>query len=65
MAIVSNRRIIPPAGAQGGEAGQLGANRVIRKDGHVEELISCDKTTMAPGDVFEILTPGGGAFGKA
>jgi 5-oxoprolinase (ATP-hydrolysing) len=65
MAIVSNRRTIPPSGAQGGGPGGVGRNRVIRRDGRIDELLSCDKTTMQPGDVFEILTPGGGGFGKA
>lgn len=65
MAIVSNRRKIAPNGAKGGEPGGLGANRVIRRDGTVDQLASCDKTTMMPGDAFEILTPGGGGFGRA
>lgn len=65
MAIVSNRRIVPPAGAQGGQSGAVGRNRVIRSDGQTEELSCCDKTTMRPGDAFEILTPGGGGFGMA
>jgi 5-oxoprolinase (ATP-hydrolysing) len=65
MAIVSSRRAIAPHGAKGGEPGGLGANRVIRRDGTVDLLASCDKTTMMPGDAFEILTPGGGGFGRA
>ncbi|MEQ1934489.1 MAG: hydantoinase B/oxoprolinase family protein, partial [Fimbriimonadaceae bacterium] len=64
MAIVANRRVIAPAGARGGEAGEVGAHRVIRKDGTITELKSCDMTSVRPGDVFEILTPGGGGFGQ-
>jgi 5-oxoprolinase (ATP-hydrolysing) len=64
MAIVANRRVIAPAGAGGGESGRLGAHRVIRSDGTVTELESCDMTSVRAGDVFEILTPGGGGFGR-
>jgi 5-oxoprolinase (ATP-hydrolysing) len=60
MAIVSNRRVIPPYGARGAGAASLGVNRVIRANGEVVTLKSCDRCTMNPGDAFEALTPGGG-----
>ncbi|CAN7295450.1 hydantoinase B/oxoprolinase family protein [Bosea sp. LjRoot237] len=63
MAIVSNRRLDGPAGAQGGQDGKPGRNRIVRSDGRIDELMSCDKSEMHAGDVFEILTPGGGGFG--
>jgi len=62
-AILSNNRIHPPFGANGGEPGALGRNRVERADGGVEELGHIGKTTMLPGDVFIIETPGGGGYG--
>lgn len=63
MAIVANRREIAPVGAKGGQAGAVGEHRVIRRNGTISNLISCDKTHMNVGDVFEILTPGGGGYG--
>ena len=36
---------------------------MFRDGGGVEELTSTDKRDLAPGDVLEIETPGGGGFG--
>jgi 5-oxoprolinase (ATP-hydrolysing) len=60
--ILSNRRVIPPFGLQGGEAGKLGKNYVERKDGKVEELGSTATVEMGKDDVFVIETPGGGGY---
>jgi 5-oxoprolinase (ATP-hydrolysing) len=49
----------------GGEAGEVGRNRVVRNDGSVEELRHIGQAEMKPGDVFEIHTPGGGGYGRA
>ena len=62
--ILANHRRIAPFGLRGGEAGQLGSNRVIRKNGAVEELPATASVDVAPGDDFVIETPGGGGFGK-
>ena len=62
--ILSNGRKVPAFGMAGGQAGALGINRVLRSDGAVEELGHIGQTQMAPGDVFEIHTPGGGGFGR-
>ena len=61
--ILSNGRKVPAFGMAGGQPGALGINRVIRADGAVEELDHIGQTQMAPGDIFEIHTPGGGGFG--
>ena len=63
--ILSNGRIYPAFGAMGGQAGALGINRVKRMNGEVEDLKHIGQVEMAPGDVFEIHTPGGGGFGAA
>ena len=63
--ILSNNRIVPPFGANGGEAGTCGRNLVIRADGRCEELGFVASVEMHPEDVFVIETPGGGGFGKA
>lgn len=61
--ILSNGRVHGAFGAAGGQAGQVGINRVVRGDGSVELLGHIGQTEMAAGDVFEILTPGGGGYG--
>ncbi|MFM2041966.1 MAG: hypothetical protein RLY86_542 [Pseudomonadota bacterium] len=63
-ALLANNRRIAPFGLEGGADGKPGAGRVIRTDGRVEELAATAKVAMAPGDVFEIETPGGGGFGN-
>lgn len=61
--ILSNGRIYPAFGMQGGQPGAVGINRVLRADGRVETLEHIGQTAMAAGDMFEIHTPGGGGFG--
>jgi 5-oxoprolinase (ATP-hydrolysing) len=62
--ILSNGRVHPAFGAAGGQPGQVGINRVVRGDGQVEELRHIGSAEMAPGDIFEIHTPGGGGYGE-
>jgi N-methylhydantoinase B len=61
--ILCSHRLISPFGLNNGEAGKVGRNLVIRKDGSQEELDSTATVEMKPGDVFVIETPGGGGFG--
>jgi 5-oxoprolinase (ATP-hydrolysing) len=63
--ILSNGRKHGAFGMAGGEDGQVGINRLVRADGKTEELEHIAQAEMAPGDVFEIHTPGGGGYGKA
>ncbi len=63
--ILSNGRVHGAFGVAGGQAGQVGINRVLRADGTVEELAHIGQAQMHAGDVFEISTPGGGGFGRA
>jgi len=63
--ILSDHRRVAPFGVNGGEAGQVGRNYVVRSDGSVDELAGADSTEMHPGDVFVIETPGGGGFGSS
>ncbi len=64
-AIVSGHRRVPPYGVAGGEAGEVGRNRVERVDGTIDELGGTDMAEMNTGDVFVIETPGGGGYGTA
>ncbi|MBW4618682.1 MAG: hydantoinase B/oxoprolinase family protein [Cyanosarcina radialis HA8281-LM2] len=60
--ILSNCRLVPPFGLQGGESGAVGRNYVDRTDGTVEELGSTATVEMNLGDAFVIETPGGGGY---
>ncbi len=62
-AILSNHRVIPPFGLNGGSDGAVGKNYVQRSDGTVEKLDSTGAVKMYPGDMFIIETPGGGGYG--
>ncbi|MBZ9649354.1 hydantoinase B/oxoprolinase family protein [Sphingobium sp. 3R8] len=63
--ILSNRRIVPPFGLDGGAPGDVGRNRVERADGSVEPLGPTATASLRAGDAFVIETPGGGGFGDA
>jgi len=63
--ILSNGRHHGAFGMAGGAPGAVGINRVLRADGRIEELDHIGEAEMAPGDVFEIITPGGGGYGEA
>jgi N-methylhydantoinase B len=63
ISLLTERRARGPAGAEGGAAGEPGANVLITKDG---ERVLPSKITFraARGDVLSIRSPGGGGFGK-
>ncbi len=61
--ILSNGRIVPSFGIEGGHPGAVGVNRVERADGRIEPLGHIGSVEMRPGDVFVIETPGGGGAG--
>lgn len=64
VTILSERRLFPPYGLQGGESGQLGRNVLIR-DGEEHTLAGKTTFSVSEGDVVQIETPGGGGFGKS
>jgi 5-oxoprolinase (ATP-hydrolysing) len=47
----------------GGSAGDVGINRVVRKDGTQQDVPHIAQVEMQEGDIFEIHTPGGGGYG--
>ncbi|HHP7230474.1 MAG TPA: hydantoinase B/oxoprolinase family protein [Xenococcaceae cyanobacterium] len=61
--ILSSSRINTPFGLKGGEAGKVGKNYIIRKNGSKEQLDSTAMIAIQPGDTFVIETPGGGGYG--
>jgi len=62
-AILSNHRVVPPRGINGGCDGKTGHNHVQRVDGSTTELASCDRVEVNAGDVMIVQTPGGGGNG--
>jgi 5-oxoprolinase (ATP-hydrolysing) len=63
VAILANSRKIAPFGMEGGRPGRVGRTAILRAGGKIEELGSCAKTEVRPGDAILIETPGGGGFG--
>ena len=62
--ILSNGRVVPAFGGDGGQAGALGINRIERADGRTELLGHIGSVELQPGDQFVIETPGGGGWGR-
>jgi 5-oxoprolinase (ATP-hydrolysing) len=62
-ALLSSRRVNVPRGIAGGGDALPGRQRLITAQGAVTDLTGCFSVTVAPGDVIEIETPGGGGFG--
>lgn len=64
VAILSERRVFPPYGLAGGQAGEKGENIFIRKDGRRLNLGGKNEIRAEAGDAIRICTPGGGGFAK-
>ncbi|MEJ1161154.1 hydantoinase B/oxoprolinase family protein [Prosthecomicrobium sp. N25] len=64
-AVLSGHRRVRPFGMAGGEPGELGANLVRRKDGHVDDLGGCGQTILEPGEAITVVTPTAGGYGRA
>ncbi len=64
VAILSERRVFPPYGLAGGEAGSRGENIFIRRDGHRLNLGGKNEIRARAGDSIRICTPGGGGYGS-
>ncbi|MDQ7781493.1 MAG: hydantoinase B/oxoprolinase family protein [Desulfomonilaceae bacterium] len=64
VAMITERRKIPPYGLAGGSPGKTGKNVVIRADGSRVELPSKVSFHAEPGDVVSMCTPGGGGWGS-
>jgi N-methylhydantoinase B/oxoprolinase/acetone carboxylase alpha subunit len=64
LTIISERRKFPPYGLEGGCAGAVGRNTLIRK-GREMVLGSKINLRVEPGDVLRVETPGGGGYGRA
>ena len=63
VSLLSGHRRIAPFGLAGGEPGAVGSNRLQRRDGSIETLGGVAATSVEPGDLLTIETPGGGGYG--
>jgi N-methylhydantoinase B len=63
VTMLSERRIVPPWGLAGGDAGAVGRNLLIHADGHTEELPSKFTRYLEAGTRLRVETPGGGGWG--
>jgi N-methylhydantoinase B/oxoprolinase/acetone carboxylase alpha subunit len=63
ITLMSERRLRPPYGLQGGQAGQPGRNTLLRQ-GKSTDLPGKVTLELQPGDCLQIETPGGGGWGS-
>ncbi|ELU03957.1 hypothetical protein CAPTEDRAFT_57981, partial [Capitella teleta] len=63
LSVLTERRVMRPYGLEGGEEGHCGLNLLRLKDGRVINLGGKTSVDVATGDVFCLLTPGGGGYG--
>jgi len=64
LTIISERRTFAPYGLEGGRAGAVGKNTLIRR-GRETVLGSKINLRVEPGDILRVETPGGGGYGRA
>ncbi len=64
LAILASHRRVPPHGLAGGDPGALGATRICRADGTIEELAGSDQTRLRATDAVIVTTPTGGGYGR-
>ncbi|MCI2397814.1 hydantoinase B/oxoprolinase family protein [Aliiroseovarius subalbicans] len=60
-----SHREVPPFGVDGGAPGAVGVNTAELPDGTRIPMRGNDEIALPAGGVFEMLTPGGGGWGKA
>ncbi len=63
VALITERRVYPPYGLNGGGSGKRGENLLKRVDGTVERLSHRALIDIKPGESIVIKTPGGGGYG--
>jgi 5-oxoprolinase (ATP-hydrolysing) len=61
--ILTERRVYPPWGGEGGGNGQRGSNTLIKADGSMVNLTGKNTVDLEAGDAISICTPGGGGWG--
>ncbi|CAI8585154.1 unnamed protein product [Vicia faba] len=64
VSILSERRVHAPRGLKGGKDGARGANYILKKDKRKVYLGGKNSVEVLPGEILQILTPGGGGWGS-
>ncbi|XP_058760719.1 5-oxoprolinase 1-like [Vicia villosa] len=64
VSILSERRVHAPRGLKGGKDGARGANYILKKDKRKVYLGGKNSVEVFPGEILQILTPGGGGWGS-
>lgn len=64
VSILSERRVHAPRGLKGGKDGARGANYILKKDNRKVYLGGKNSVEVLPGEILQILTPGGGGWGS-
>ncbi|MCK5137731.1 MAG: hydantoinase B/oxoprolinase family protein [Bacteroidales bacterium] len=65
LSVITQRRKSGPYGMDGGGEGKPGKQKVVRASGLHTVLESVSSTSIDPGDLLVVETPGGGAWGVA
>jgi 5-oxoprolinase (ATP-hydrolysing) len=63
LSILTQHRVVPPYGLNGGKPGLTGDQIVVRNDGSEIHLKWKDSILLNPGDMLRLATPGGGGYG--
>ncbi|XP_033609037.1 5-oxoprolinase isoform X3 [Cryptotermes secundus] len=63
LSVLTERRVFHPYGMKGGSPGERGLNLIMKSDGRIISLGSKTAIATEPGDIFRLLTPGGGGYG--
>lgn len=64
VSILSERRVHAPRGLKGGKDGARGANYILKKDKRKVYLGGKNSVEVFPGEILQIMTPGGGGWGS-
>lgn len=64
LSVLTERRVLQPYGMNGGEPAKRGVNLLKKSDGRVIYLGPKTAVQVEGGDVFSMLTPGGGGYGE-
>ncbi|EDV21658.1 uncharacterized protein TRIADDRAFT_30232 [Trichoplax adhaerens] len=63
LSVLTERRVFEPYGLLGGEPGKKGQNILIYKNGRQANLGSKISIDVEDGDIFRLISPGGGGYG--
>lgn len=64
VTLLTERRVLPPYGLNGGQPGSPGINLIISEKGETQKIAGKGTFALAAGSIISIQTPGGGGFGN-